>query len=137
MHWKGGGDMADKEKPRPGSLDWLADCILADRARAAEKSDGRRPPWYMLNVNHPAVLAMLDQYRQAHGLRHALSDRERTVWEIKMLHPKARAALMAYYTRQEAIRAEVRRRLAAGTGEEARGDGESLQGLPEADIILP
>lgn len=106
--------MASKQDPggyTPGSLEWLAACVLEDRRQEARHKPGAAVPWYFFFPTHPAVRTLLAEHHQRLGLPAgvAMSDMERTVWELRMLSDEAVDTLMAHYGRRKAYGAKVRR----------------------------
>ncbi|MBQ7859122.1 MAG: hypothetical protein IJ347_03180 [Faecalibacterium sp.] len=97
-----------------GSMEWLAACILEDRALEKRQRPGAPMPWYFFFPQHPAVKVMLDAYKRRLGLAPgiALSDMERTVWELQMLSEDAVNALARYYAARKEYAGVVRRTIA-------------------------
>ncbi len=80
----------------------LAARILQDRRKSADKAAHRgKPkvvPYYMLNIQHPAVAAMYDRWRARQGPAGCPpSDMARTLFELDVLSPAGRALLEQHY----------------------------------------
>ena len=74
----------------------LARRVLADRERQARRD--RYTPWYMVNVNHPAISALYEEWRRDNGeQRGAPGDEARVIFELSILTPRARQLLEQHY----------------------------------------
>lgn len=88
----------------------LVDLVLEERQRMAKKRPG--VPYYMLNVQHPAVAVMYAKWRAEQGPHGCPpGDRERTLFELDMMAPAARRLLEDHFDlvlrlRQEAAKAQ-------------------------------
>ena len=106
--------MASKQDPgsyTPGSLEWLAACVLEDRRQEARNKPGAAVPWYFMYPTHPAVRVLLEDYKRRLGLPAsvAMSDMERTLFELQMLSEEAQYALMRYYGARKKYAGDLRR----------------------------
>ena len=81
----------------------LARRVLADRERQARRD--RHTPWYMVNVNHPAISALYEEWRREEGeVRGAPGDEARVIFELSILTPRARQLLEQHYETIDMIR---------------------------------
>lgn len=106
--------MSDRHDPgnyEAGTMEWLAACVLEDRKQETRQKRGGAVPWYFLMPTHPAVRVLLAEHKKRLGLPAdvAMSDMERTVWELQMLSDDAVNTLAAYYGRRKQFAAQVRR----------------------------
>lgn len=86
--------MNAKDMTRDQLIDWLAPRIVARRRQLAAEVSGRKaPPFYMLNVGHPAIAPLYAAY-----LKHGLDgtpvsappgDEQRTRFELTLLTTSA------------------------------------------------
>lgn len=88
----------------------LARRVWADRqvaAARAKRLGAKGVPYYMMNLGHPAVRALYDEWKAAKGLRRedATGDIERTCFELELLGPEARRAIREHLERVDAVRA--------------------------------
>lgn len=78
-------------------------CILTERRRMAKKRPGT--PWYMLNLEHPAVAVMYAKWRAGQGPHGCPpSDEARTRFELAMISPAGRALLEQHFEAIEKMR---------------------------------
>lgn len=103
------GPRYDPAEYRPGSMEWLAACILEERAWNCRAGAGRGVPWYMLNLKHPALSELMTQYKAEHKLRAGmpLGDMERTMWELGLLNAKTVRQLKARYAKRKSFAARM------------------------------
>ena len=85
----------------------LAGRILEERKRRAQRQTNRKeqPPYYMLNIGHPAVAAVYSEWRSKkapHGC--PPSDLERTLFELDMMSPLARKLLEQHFDTIDRLR---------------------------------
>ena len=79
----------------------LAREIVVERGRALR--DGRRIPYYLVNINHPAISALYNAYKSTARVPSHFppSDIERTLFELSLLNETAITALRAHYNSPE------------------------------------
>ena len=78
-------------------------CILEERRRMAKKRPGT--PWYMPNLEHPAVAVMYAKWRAEQGPHGCPpSDEARTQFELAMMSPEGRALLEEHFEVIEKMR---------------------------------
>lgn len=90
-------------------LEQLARRVWAERKIAAERAKRMRippPPWYMLNLGHPAIRALYDQWQAGKGWHRgdAPGDIERTCFELELLGEEARREIETYLDRLDQFR---------------------------------
>lgn len=91
-------------------LEELARRVWAERqieAARAKRLGIKGTPYYMMNLGHPAVRTLYDEWKAAKGLRRedAPGDIERTCFELELLGPEARRAIREHLERVDAVRA--------------------------------
>ena len=64
----------------------LAEMIAAERREVCENNP--RAPWYMININHPAIGPLYKRWRESTGEIFPPSDVDRILWELKLLKPE-------------------------------------------------
>lgn len=81
----------------------LAEHVLEERRRMAKKRPGM--PYYMLNLEHPAVAVMYAKWRAVRGPHGCPpSDEARTEFELAMMSPEGRALLEQHFEAIEKMR---------------------------------
>lgn len=71
---------------RAALIDRLAPLIIEERRKAAEQNP-KRPPWYMMNIAHPVMVWLYNQYLAKLGEVSPPGDACRTRFELSILHP--------------------------------------------------
>lgn len=71
---------------RAALIDRLAPLIIEERRKAAEQNP-KRPPWYMVNIAHPVMGWLYNQYLAKLGEVSPPGDACRTRFELALLHP--------------------------------------------------
>lgn len=98
-------------------------CILAERRRMAKKRPGT--PWYMLNLEHPAVAVMYAKWRAGQGPHGCPpSDEARTRFELAMISPEGRALLEQHFEAIEKMRSASPGSMEVLLGGKGRQDNE-------------
>ena len=91
---------------RAALIDRLAPLIIEERRKAAEQNPKRRkaaeqnpkrPPWYMMNIAHPVMGWLYNQYLAKLGEVSPPGDACRTRFELSLLHPAVLKKLAEHY----------------------------------------
>lgn len=83
---------------RAALIDRLAPRIIEERRKMADK--GKRTPWYMVNIAHPVMGWLYNQYLAKLGEVSPPGDACRTRFELSLLHPAALKKLAEHYNIQ-------------------------------------
>lgn len=70
--------------------------IIEERRKAAEQNP-KRPPWYMMNIAHPVMGWLYNQYLAKLGEVSPPGDACRTRFELSLLHPAVLKKLAEHY----------------------------------------
>lgn len=81
---------------RAALIDRLAPLIIEERRKAAEQNP-KRPPWYMMNIAHPVMGWLYNQYLAKLGEVSPPGDACRTRFELSILHPAVLKKLAEHY----------------------------------------
>ncbi len=81
---------------RAALIDRLAPLIIEERRKAAEQNP-KRPPWYMMNIAHPVMGWLYNQYLAKLGEVSPPGDACRTRFELSLLHPAVLKQLAEHY----------------------------------------
>lgn len=81
---------------RAALIDRLAPLIIEERRKAAEQNP-KRPPWYMVNIAHPVMGWLYNQYLAKLGEVSPPGDACRTRFELSLLHPAVLKKLAELY----------------------------------------
>lgn len=80
---------------RAALIDQLAPRIIEERRKMADKD--KRTPWYMVNIAHPVMGWLYNQYLAKLGEVSPPGDACRTRFELSLLHPAALKKLAEHY----------------------------------------
>lgn len=81
---------------RAALIDRLAPLIIEERRKAADQNP-KRPPWYMMNIAHPVMVWLYNQYLAKLGEVSPPGDACRTRFELSLLHPAVLKKLAEHY----------------------------------------
>ena len=74
----------------------LADRILAEREKMVKYNS--KIPYYFLNIAHPALRELYEGWKPTNS---PPSDKERLIWELKLLNAEALKAIAEKFKNQE------------------------------------
>ena len=80
---------------RAALIDRLAPLIIEERRKAADKD--KRTPWYMVNIAHPVMGWLYNQYLAKLGEVSPPGDACRTRFVLALLHPAVLKKLAEHY----------------------------------------
>lgn len=86
--------MTDEE--RTALIAKLAPIIIEERRKTAAQNP-KRPPWYMVNIAHPVIGRLYNQYLAELCETSPPGDACRTRFELSLLHPAVLKKLAEYY----------------------------------------
>ena len=86
----------------------LVQRILEERARRAANDRSLQSTYYMMNLRHPAVAVLYDEWKQENGEQYAPGDAERTAFELELMSQKARKLLERHYENIDRLKAALK-----------------------------
>lgn len=97
------------QKVEQARLEELARRVYADRKLADERAKRIRTvpaSWYMMNLSHPVVRILYDNWKAGLGLQRegAPGDTERTLFELGLMNEETLREIEEYLDRVEAVR---------------------------------
>lgn len=84
------------EAERAALIARLAPVIVEERRKTAEQNP-KRPPWYMVNIAHPVMGWLYNQYLAKLCETSPPGDACRTRFELSLLHPAVLKKLAEHY----------------------------------------